>query len=59
MGVGESSIAQQSVEEFRARKARTRLYYTVLHVSPQSLLSTGEESGHRGGEHLIEEGAPF
>jgi hypothetical protein len=28
VGLGESSTAQTSVEEFRARQARTRLYYT-------------------------------
>jgi len=40
-GVGESSTAQQQVEEFRARHARTSS--TTLSVSPQSLLPQERE----------------
>ena len=56
-GVGESSTAQQQVEEFRARHARTSS--TTLTVSPQSLLPQEHRrgSGLRRGEHLSIMGA--
>ena len=57
MGLGESSTAQTSVEEFRARQARTRLYYTECESSGQ-FLSSGIGSGLRGGEHLLKRARP-
>ena len=56
-GVGESSTAQQQVEEFRARHARTSS--TTLSVSPQSLLPQEHRkgSGSGAGEHLSGMGA--
>ena len=44
-----------SVAEFRARQARTRLYYTACESSVASFHRKG--SGLRGGEHLLRKGA--
>ena len=57
VGVGESSTAQQLVEEFRARQARTRLYYTECESSVASFHGRG--SGLRGGEHLLKRARPY
>ncbi len=61
VGVGESSTAQQSVEEFRARQARTRLYYTACESSVASFqgkgVGLGEESTFRREHALLRERA--
>ncbi len=57
MGLGESSTAQTSVEEFRARQARTRLYYTECESSVTSF--HGKGSGLTGGEHLLKRARPY
>ena len=57
MGVGESSTAQQLVEELRARHAS--INSTIPTVSPQSLLPQEHRkgSGSGAGEHLSGMGA--
>ena len=57
VGVGESSTAQQSVEEFRARQARTRLYYTECESSVASFHRRREWAWGRRAP--LEESAPF
>ncbi len=57
VGLGESSTAQQSVEEFRARQARTRLYYTECESSVASFHRRREWAWGRRAP--FEEGEPF